>query len=931
MPHQHHGREEINHASIRDRHTPWGHWPRAVDTNPNSTTITALVSLHQGHHNKTPGDRFGAVENGSPWTAVELPLDALVDHISSGKAFVNCQLTGGRNNDSCRASNLIVLDVDGDLTLDEFWAIPFAQRHCALTYTSCSHLNDAKQQERKSRTNHSFRAIFLAERIEIDQPGGTELYAERYHLLVEQLGIQLKDSSPAKPAQLWFGNDATEIHFGQAVPLNWEFTSDASDRVRAKDQARSDLNRAAAPPLDDDGLDEQRAVFLLDHLLRPSQDGDFSGGYWVQVLNACAASGSDAVREAFLAWHSRGHHSKTQKGITRRYDKAGNRSGLAKLFALAKEQHGSSWYQKLPEQLRRKCSEAPQQPKVLYSKASPTVGSPLPTDIEAPVTVPSPQELEEFQEEAARHLYSGKCSKAPQQPKVLYSKASPTVGSPLPTDIEAPVTVPSPQELEEFQEEAVRHLYSGSGGGHTILPEHNESPWDRAQQLHNLLHQLYLLRTHGLCIVNGKREVVPNHLKAEEDRNLLSAIMECRGYANAPSEVERDLIRHFRFQHRLYYDESAPVACLKLTGNPKNSAKWLVPNWFLAKREHVIYSKAGVGKTYLAIHIARVLTGDPDVDSFLDSGPINGAERWRKSRVLFIATDMHDSAYEQTETYLEKLALTDLEFHEYVDWWMERRDTGNPPWTLTLPNLLRLYNHLKEHRDAGMPVSAVIIDSMKEVCPEHLLIGQQAIKDYLRLAYDICSLFDAALIWIHHASGNNTGAQGIQRITEAASAVFKLERDQNRQVTLNVEKIRGGYGREMIIDPFATYKPKLVAMITPGSNRAEEKNGGPVLTNSKRRHMQILDVLQIHFAEYQKSHPEESGASMALNYKGMTIKQIQNAGVDAGNTTLQRDLKRLQDSGEIQSRGHSSARSYRIRLSDQGEPCEPFDLFTAGG
>ena len=840
-----------------------------------SAPLLALVSLHHGHHNKS--EDFPAADASDTWTAAALDFADLIDHITRGKAFLNCQLDGPRNTENCRASNLIILDVDGDITLEEFWAIPFAQRHCAFTYTSCSHLDDAKQQKRQSPTNHSFRALFPAETIDIGEPGGTELYAERYHLLLERLGLQLKDTSPAKPAQPWYGNDAAQVQLGQALPLDWEFTADALDRVRAKAMGRQRLQAAATASFDDDGLDEQRAVYLLDNLLRPSVDGEFSS-YWVQVMNACAASGSDAVRDAFLAWHDRGHHSKTQKGVARRYDKAGSRSGLGKLFALAKEQHGSNWYQLLPEELRRKRSEAPPVPQVLYSKASPSTGALLPTDIKAPDTVPSPQELARFQEEAARHLYSG-----------------------------------------------------SGGGGRTTRPEEGESPWDGAQQLHNLLHQLYLLRTHGLCVVNGKREMVPNHLKAEEDRKLLSAIMECRGYANSPSEVERDLIRHFRWNNGLYRDESAPVARFTLTGNPDNSVQWLVPNWFLAKREHVIYSKAGVGKTMLAIHLARALTGDPAIDVFLDSGPLDGRSRWRQSQVLFIATDMHDSAYEQTETYLASLGLSGKEFLEHIEWWMEDHAAGSPAWTLTLSNLLLLYNHLKFQQEKGIPVSAVIIDSMKEVCPEHLLVGQQAFKDYLRLAYDICSRFDAALIWIHHASANNNGAQGIQRITEAASAVFKLERDENRQVKLSVDKLRGGRGRDLIIDPFAQDKPRLVAVVSGAGAQVEPEDDGPVLTNTERRRMQILDVLQMHFAAYKLQYPDETGAKLALTYKGMTNPEIKEAGVDASTATLNRDLSYLVDNGEIECRGINRNTTYRIRLDDSGNPAEPFDLFTAGG
>ena len=54
-----------------------------------SAPLLALVSLHSGHHNMTLQDWFCQVEDSAPWTPGELPLEGLIDHVSSGKALVN--------------------------------------------------------------------------------------------------------------------------------------------------------------------------------------------------------------------------------------------------------------------------------------------------------------------------------------------------------------------------------------------------------------------------------------------------------------------------------------------------------------------------------------------------------------------------------------------------------------------------------------------------------------------------------------------------------------------------------------------------------------------------------------------------------------------------------------------------------------------------
>ena len=329
----------------------------------------------------------------------------------------------------------------------------------------------------------------------------------------------------------------------------------------------------------------------------------------------------------------------------------------------------------------------------------------------------------------------------------------------------------------------------------------------------------------------------------------------------------------------------------------------------------------------LAIQLSRAITGDPSLNEFLDSGPISGYDRWGKSRVLFIGTDMYDSATEMTNTYIDTLGLTKADFLKYVEWWFEDSDAGTPGWQLSLPHLTQLFHHLKDNQEAGTPVAAVIIDSMKAVCPDHLLVGQQAFKDYLRLVYDICTRFDAALIWIHHAAGNNQGAQGIQRITEGAAAVFKMERDDNRQVTIDIEKLRGGKGRKLVINPFSKGTPTLIGDVR---DMAEQLDDRPVATNAELRRQKILDVLRSDFDNYRAEHPDITGDKLFSNYKGLSCKDLLDDIHNASGRTIRADLQQLVREGVIEQRGHAKDRKYRLRLDENGEPAEPYDLFTAG-
>lgn len=238
---------------------------------------------------------------------------------------------------------------------------------------------------------------------------------------------------------------------------------------------------------------------------------------------------------------------------------------------------------------------------------------------------------------------------------------------------------------------------------------------------------------------------------------------------------------------------------------------------------------------------------------------------------------------------------------------------------LCLKDLTKLYSKLEGGKAAGVPVVAVFIDSMKAVCPDHLLVGQQGFKDYIKLVREICGEFDAALIWIHHSSADGTRAQGISRITEGSDANFHMKRDdKTKQITLEVEKIRGGgdkgRARTLYINPFKT-EPQLLHNPdeVPDENSIED-----------RKEQMVLEVLAEHFKQHRLLNTTSSPAFIEKNYLGMKIGEIEEAlskrfrGQISGlsRRNLSRILNRLSEKGMITGKGN-------YRLPPRCQPNRP--------
>jgi hypothetical protein len=815
-----------------------------------------LVSLHDAHRNKTPTEHFGKVEASSAWRPVSISALELIDHISAGKAWVGCHLGGSRSEANAGASNLIVLDIDGDLSIGAFWAKPLVQRCCLFTATSCSH----------NASEHRFRAVFRCD--EHDNP---RLHKAIYHHWLAALNLQLKDNSGEKPERLWFGNDAADIQFGAGEPISWDIIEAAKEALAAEEAKRS-LPRPE-PSATDTALDNERAAWVLNHLLRPSSDGEFSS-YWSPVLNAAAATGSDLVRDAFFCWHGKGHHSKTQKSVEKRFDKAGTKitpgQGAGQLQKLAKDQHGSDWWRQLPE-----------------------------------------------------HLWFGSGGTAPLAPPQVLMRArsksdiepmSPSGGSiPLSsnaaTGATVPDVVPTAAALEQLASRASIMRTSAKTAAAGTEPAE--------LTLADKLRRLYMLRAHGVLQTGDDLQEVPEHQRACLDRELLGEVLAHSGYCNQPSEVERDLLALFRTEQGLRDNSYAEVKATKFTGDTHKVLRWLIPNFLIAGGEHILYSKPGVGKTTLALHMVRAVTGDPALDRFLDSDPLNNHHIWQRNPVLFIGTDMYASAEEMTAEYLKEFKLMGLEFLKQVEWWFESEDS--PPWLLTLKDLTKLYRFLESNHHNGTPVAAVFIDSMKAVCPDHLLVGQQGFKDYIKLIKMMCKRFSATLVWVHHSRADGSGAQGITRITEGSDANFHLKRDdKTRQISLDIEKLRGGRGRTLYINPF-----KPIPLLLPNPEEIPDEDS---IENNKEQ--MILEVLAEHFKQHRLVNLTSSAEWIEKSYPGMrptdieqSLKQrFRGSAAAISSRTLTRLLTTLKEKGSITGKGrYRLPPHFQLDLSDQAD------------
>ena len=282
------------------------------------------ISVHKSCRNK---------ENkpAQNWQNIEESLSWLQGWVTAGYGWTATHFIGRhRRADNASGSNLVVVDIDGDTTLEQFWSTDTAKNWCVGTYTTASH----------TENEHRFRALFPLELLlqnTAQHRGAYWLVANR---LFADLGIEtIKDNCGQKPERLWYGNSKAQwrINEGAIVP---EFLLADIDYDEHTDFVSGDISDS----------DIKRCQWLLRNFLTPSEDGEYETRY-VPVMAACAAVGQPLFDD-WVDWVLRGHHGEKNENIQPfKWRGLGTQSGPAKLYSLAKRQN-SNWASQLPPELR---------------------------------------------------------------------------------------------------------------------------------------------------------------------------------------------------------------------------------------------------------------------------------------------------------------------------------------------------------------------------------------------------------------------------------------------------------------------------------------------------------------------------------------------------------------------------------------------------
>ena len=265
------------------------------------------------------------------WKNVYVDMDWLMKWVDSGYGWCATHfIDRRRKSENADGSNMVVIDFDGDTSIRAFWETQTAQEWCAATYTSASHTLEENR----------FRALFPLE-IELH---GTAKHKGAYWLIVNrllaELGLEtLKDNCGQKPERLWYGNTGSSVECrpGNMVP---GFLLESIDYEEPTDFVQVDVS----------GKDIDRCQWLLEHFLRPSDDGEYES-YYVPVMAACAGVGQPLF-DSWVTWVLKGHHGHKADNIRPfKWRGLGNYAGHTTLYSLAKKQD-PNWTKQLPSHLR---------------------------------------------------------------------------------------------------------------------------------------------------------------------------------------------------------------------------------------------------------------------------------------------------------------------------------------------------------------------------------------------------------------------------------------------------------------------------------------------------------------------------------------------------------------------------------------------------
>ena len=285
------------------------------------------ISVHKRCKNKQNPEK---VSKG--WSNIFEDIDWLLGWVQHGYGWCATHfLDRHRKSDNANGSNLIVIDFDGDTTLERFWDCDTAKQWCIATYTSSSH----------SDQEHRFRALFPLELTleSINQHRGA------YWLVVNRLLAELEleklaDNCGQKPERLWYGNTQAIVKKNDGAFVPEFLLKDIDYEDRPTDFVANDVSP----------IDIERCQWLLANFLKPSEDGEYES-YYVPVMAACAGIGN-VMFDSWVEWVLKGHHGEKEENIRPfKWRGLGNYSGHTTLYSLAKKQD-SGWTKHLPDHLR---------------------------------------------------------------------------------------------------------------------------------------------------------------------------------------------------------------------------------------------------------------------------------------------------------------------------------------------------------------------------------------------------------------------------------------------------------------------------------------------------------------------------------------------------------------------------------------------------
>jgi hypothetical protein len=769
-----------------------------------AVSLKLLISLATG---------AGEIPPPAGWAKEHLTPEGLFSAITTGLRWIPCHLKDGhRSTDDYEASNCIVLDIDGDIDLEEFQALPFVKRHCVSTYTTRSHGSLEKQKEKGSPTCSFFRAIFY-----LSKPlDSYDVHAEIALHLVETLDIEIKDECYKIAVMPFRGNEAAiHWHNAEAEPLPWDWETSAQDLIAARLARRQEL---ASRPRPDDEPSPEALAWIVRNLLRPSSDGERLG-YWNRVYQACAGTKEDAVFYALSDWHSAGHHKSNPKPRQLERDfwnpRTGRNSGGHAILSEAAAQNGSNWRDRIPENLRWWKTPQPANLSILKRRNTQPPS-------ETPVSDGG----------------SISISESPSNPE-----ADEVIRGTVENDA-ATVSLLSARSTTSYPSTPEQSVQS-------------EETQFTADELFNLLYEIRVKQTlHGEKL-DPVRRIAAEHAAVQ-------GLMESSClYARDRSAIDAYILGMFQKAHGGSQRISSALRPLKLSQLPDDDPSPVLPGLILTGETYLMHGKAGSGKTSFSLALARAVVGTPGHRNFL--GFTADAEAWGHRHVLLIASDGHDAAGRMVKRYAGWMNMLNTEWaNNYLDVIASDRVANAPPWRMDLSSMDYLALLLDTAYAAGKPYSLVIFDSLKAICPPGIRVGDQALLDYVETLTLICRSRNCAQLFLHHTSKDTDNPQGIASLEEITSGNLSLKTDEQGQRIFRVYKNRAaGFRNSGPHDIHYTIRDGLLT--------AEDQPSPEVLQLDAEQTM--LRFFQ-HMRDNWIRELRLSGGNQLLNYPGISRTRL---------------------------------------------------------